>query len=359
MTMSGEKRKALGRGLDALLPPRPASGTSGGVAGGAVPGAARGTTGAAGGIASESDRARQAERTAAEGPSTALGAGSKDRATAAGTTGAAAAVLEREAGVAEIPVELIDRSPYQTRHKMPEDTMKELAASIQATGVVQPVLVRPVAGGRYELIAGERRWLASKRAGKATVPAIVRQVSNEQAAEMTIIENLQREDLNAMEQARAFEKLSREFGLTQEEMARKTGVERSTIGNFLRLLKLPFEVQMNIENGPISFGHAKVLLMLSDAEQIKKVGAKIVKEALSVRQLEDVVFDLMNPIEPQGSRPGKWVDPNVRAAMDELTRMLGARVEIKDRNGRGKIIIRYNSLNEFDRVLSYIVAKRH
>jgi ParB family chromosome partitioning protein len=323
--MTMDKRKALGRGLDALLPPKPAA-----------------------------------------GPSAALGAGSRDRTTADAT--AAAAVLEQEAGaptaagpgVVEIPVEQIDRSPYQTRHKMPEESMKELAASIQATGVVQPVLVRPTAGGRYELIAGERRWLASKRAGKTTVPAIVRRVSNEQAAEMTIIENLQREDLNPMEQARAFEKLSREFGLTQEEMARKTGVERSTIGNFLRLLKLPFEVQMNIENGPISFSHAKVLMMLTDTEQIKKVGAKIVKEALSVRQLEDVVFDLMNPIEGQTAsmRARKYIDPNVRAAMDELTRMLGARVEIKDRGGRGKIVITYRSLAEFDRVLSYIVTKR-
>lgn len=317
--MTMDKRKALGRGLDALLPSKPAAGgTSSSMAPTATP--------------------------------------------------AAAAVLEHEAGaptaagpgVVEIPIEQIDRSPYQTRHKMPEESMNELAASIQATGVVQPVLVRPTAGGRYELIAGERRWLASKRAGKTTVPAIVRQVSNEQAAEMTIIENLQREDLNPMEQARAFEKLSREFGLTQEEMARKTGVERSTIGNFLRLLKLPFEVQMNIENGPISFSHAKVLMMLADTEQIKKVGAKIVKEALSVRQLEDVVFDLMNPIEGQSAamRPRKYIDPNVRAAMDELTRMLGARVEIKDRNGRGKIVITYRSLAEFDRVLSYIVTKR-
>ncbi|HXE92065.1 MAG TPA: ParB/RepB/Spo0J family partition protein [Terriglobales bacterium] len=331
--MTMDKRKALGRGLDALLPSKPAGG---------------GTS--------------RADATAAA-PTAALTAATGSSSSAAAAT--AAAVLEREAGggpgVVEIPVDQIDRSPYQTRHKMPEQTLAELAASIRATGVVQPVLVRPTAGGRYELIAGERRWLASQRAGKTTVPAIVRQVSNEQAAEMTIIENLQREDLNPMEQARAFEKLSREFGLTQEEMARKTGVERSTIANFLRLLKLPFEVQMNIENGPISFGHAKVLMMLTDTEQIKKVGAKIVKDALSVRQLEDVVFDLMNPIEGQAAavRPQKYVDPNVRAAEQELTRMLGARVQIKDRNGRGKIVITYRSLAEFDRVLSYIVAKRH
>lgn len=143
--------------------------------------------------------------------------------------------------VRDIPVELIDRNPYQTRTHFDETALNELADSIKASGVVQPITVRKHAE-RFQLITGERRWLASQRAGKATVPAIVRQVSNEQAMEITIIENLQREDLNAVEQAHAYERLSREFGLTQEQMAQRTGKDRSSVANFLRLLKLPAEI---------------------------------------------------------------------------------------------------------------------
>src|SRR3954471_12444707 len=166
-------------------------------------------------------------------------------------------------GTREIAVTDIDRNPYQTRLRVDEVALNELAASIRATGVVQPILVRPVmkegGGTRYQLIAGERRWLASQRAGKTTVPAIVRQVSNEQAMEMTIVENLQREDLNSMEQARAYERLGREFGLTQEQMAQRTGKDRSSVANFLRLLRLPEQIQTMIEDGKLTFGHAKAL----------------------------------------------------------------------------------------------------
>ena len=143
----------------------------------------------------------------------------------------------------ELSVDAIDRNPYQTRTRFDEVQLAELAASITATGVVQPILVRPLANGRFQLIAGERRWLASKRAGKDTIPAILRQVSDEQAMEMTIVENLQRTDLNPMEQARAFERLSQEFKLTQEQMAQRTGKDRASVANFLRLLRLPIEVQ--------------------------------------------------------------------------------------------------------------------
>ncbi len=163
--------------------------------------------------------------------------------------------------VRDIPIELIERNPYQTRTHLDEISLAELAASIRSSGVMQPIIVRQVAG-KYQLIAGERRWRASQRAGKETVPAIVRAVSNEQAMEMTIIENLQREDLNAMEQARAFHRLGTEFQLTQEQMALRTGKDRSSIANFLRLLKLPEPVQAHIEAGTVSFGHAKVLMSL-------------------------------------------------------------------------------------------------
>ena len=147
----------------------------------------------------------------------------------------------------------------------------ELADSIKATGVLQPITVRAIPGGRYQLIAGERRWLASQHAGKATVPSIVRQVSNEQAMEMTIIENLQREDLNPVEQARAFDRLGREFGLTQEQISQRTGKERSSVANFLRLLRLPEPVQAYVEGGHLSFGHAKALLGLDSPDAMVKI----------------------------------------------------------------------------------------
>src|SRR5579859_7396000 len=172
---------------------------------------------------------------------------------------------EAEAGKPmEIPVGEIDRNPYQTRTHFDEKLLAELAESISANGVVQPILVRPQANGRFQLIAGERRWRASMLAGKTTIPAILRQVSDEQALEITIVENLQREDLNPMEQSRAFERLGREFHMTQEQIAIRTGKDRASVGNFIRLLKLPTSVQQMVEGSAISFGHAKVILALPD-----------------------------------------------------------------------------------------------
>src|SRR6202142_1741868 len=159
----------------------------------------------------------------------------------------------------EIPLNQIDHNPFQTRSKVNEEQLAELAASIAANGVVQPVLVRPIAGGRFQLIAGERRWRASQIAGKTTVPAILRQVSDEQAMEITIVENLQRADLNPMEQARAFERLSREFHMTQEQIATRTGKDRVSVTNYMRLLSMPEGVQKLVESNALTFGHAKVL----------------------------------------------------------------------------------------------------
>ncbi len=176
----------------------------------------------------------------------------------------------------EIPLEQIDHNPFQTRSHMNEEQLAELAASITANGVVQPVLVRPLANGRFQLIAGERRWKASELAGKKTIPAILRRVSDEQAMEITIVENLQRTDLNPMEQARAFERLSREFHMTQEQMAMRTGKDRATVSNFLRLLRLPSSVQARVESGELSFGHARSLLAFEHAEEMEKAAQRIV-----------------------------------------------------------------------------------
>jgi ParB family transcriptional regulator, chromosome partitioning protein len=259
--------------------------------------------------------------------------------------------------VKEIPVEQIDRNPYQTRTRFAEEAMNELAASIKASGVVQPVVVRPEPNGRYQLIAGERRWLASQRAGKTSVPAIIRQVSNEQAMEMTIVENLQREDLNPMEQAKAYDRLGREFGLTQEQMAQRTGKDRSSVSNFLRLLKLPNEVQGLIEEEKLTFGHAKALMSLDSRDAMLKLAQRIVNLSMSVRQTEGAVSNLMNP-EPKEEKPERLVDPNVREVERELQRALGVRVVITDNKGRGRIQFEYKSLEDFDRILDAMGIKK-
>jgi ParB family chromosome partitioning protein len=253
----------------------------------------------------------------------------------------------------EIPVGEIERSPFQTRTRFDEVQLAELAASIAATGVVQPIVVRPLPHGHYQLIAGERRWLASQRAGKETIPAIIRQVSDEQAMEMTIVENLQRTDLNPMEQARAYDKLSREFQLTQEQMAKRTGKDRASVANFLRLLKLPEEVQGKVEEGILSFGHARALLPLEDPQAILKAAQKVAALAMSVRQTEGYVQKVLNPQgkKQDGGEEKEKFDPNVREVQESLQRALGLKVRIEDRKGRGRVIIEYSQLEEFDRLL--------
>ncbi|MGA9565889.1 MAG: ParB/RepB/Spo0J family partition protein [Candidatus Korobacteraceae bacterium] len=270
----------------------------------------------------------------------------------------APAVHQGEA-IHQLSVELIDRNPYQTRSHVDETALQELADSIKATGVLQPITVRAVPGGRYQLIAGERRWLASQHAGKTTVPAIVRQVSNEQAMEMTIIENLQREDLNPIEQARAFDRLGREFGLTQEQISLRTGKERSSVANFLRLLRLPESVQAWVAGGHLSFGHAKALLGLDSPESMMAIANRAVEKGLSVRQTEDAIANLSHPAQREMEKQltELVMDPNVREAQRELERSLGVRVTIKDRKGRGKIVLEYSSLEDFDRILTSLTGK--
>jgi ParB family chromosome partitioning protein len=252
----------------------------------------------------------------------------------------------------EIPLGEIDRNPYQTRTRFDETQLGELAASIVATGVVQPVLVRALADGRFQLIAGERRWLASKIAGKGTIPAILRQVSDQQAMEMTIVENLQRTDLNPMEQARAYDRLSRDFKLTQEQMAQRTGKDRTSVANFLRLLRLPGEVQGKVEAGELSFGHARALLALENPESVLKAAQKVSALSMSVRQTESYVQGILNPEKRKGEEKVKVpLDPNVREARDLLQRALGLKVSIEDKHGRGRVIIEYSRLEDFDAIL--------
>jgi ParB family chromosome partitioning protein len=298
--MNVQKRKALGRGLETLLP------------------AARGVTAAA-----------------------------------------ATAPAHSDAAVRDIRLEDIDPNRYQPRGHLDEAALNELAASIKANGVMQPIVVRPMRDGRFELIAGERRWLASQRAGKQSVPAIVRQVSDQQALELTIIENLQREDLGPMEQARAFDRLSREFSMTQEQMAQRTGKDRTTIANYMRLLKLPAEVQNELTHNPeLTFSHAKLLLTLTSEDEINQVVKEIVNKHLSVAQTEALIFNLKNPsVENGRGATARSADPNVRAAERHLEEALGVRVFIKDKKGKGKIVIEYATLEDFDRIVEALSKK--
>ena len=271
----------------------------------------------------------------------------------------AATPTESEGGKPrEIPIEQIDRNPFQTRTQMNEEQLGELAASITANGVVQPILVRPLAGGRFQLIAGERRWRASQLAGKQTIPAILRQVSDEQAMEITIVENLQRADLNPMEQARAFERLAREFHMTQEQMATRTGKDRATVSNFLRLLRLPATVQGRVEKGELSFGHARALLSLEHAEEMEKAAQRVAGLSLSVRQTETYVQGLLHPEKAakKEPKPEVPVDPNVREVQERLQRALGLKVQIEDHKGRGKVIIEYAKLEDFDTLLEQLAG---
>ena len=298
MTATDQKRRALGKGLDSLLPRVPAA--------------------------------------------------------------SAPIAIESEGGKPlEIPIDQIDRNPFQTRSQMNEEQLGELAASITANGVVQPVLVRPLASGRYQLIAGERRLRASELAGKKTIPGILRQVSDEQAMEITIVENLQRTDLTPMEQARAFERLSREFHMTQERMAVRTGKDRASVANFLRLLRLPQSVQERVERGELSFGHARTLLAFEHAEEMEKTAQRIIRLSLSVRQTEAYVQEQIRPDKAvkKEPKPETPLDPNVRAVQERLQRALGLRVHIEDHNGRGKVIIEYAQLEDFDGLLETLAGE--
>jgi ParB family chromosome partitioning protein len=255
----------------------------------------------------------------------------------------------------DIPLDNIERNPWQTRTHFDEAKLQELAQSIVVSGIVQPILVRPLSGGKYQLIAGERRWLASRKAQKTTIPAIVRQVADEQVLEMTIIENLQRTDLNPMEQARAYQRLSQDFQLTQEQMATRTGKERASVANFLRLLKLPEAVQQKVESGDLTFGHARALLALDTPESITSAAQKVLALSLSVRQTESYVQNLINPEAKEKKEDKKQAqpeDPNVREAQDRLQRTLGLKVRIEDKKGKGKVIIEYSGLEDFDAILT-------
>jgi ParB family chromosome partitioning protein len=233
--------------------------------------------------------------------------------------------------VLQIPLEQLDANPYQTRTQLDEKALDELCESIAVLGVLEPILVRPSANGRYQVVAGERRVKASYMCEKYTIPAVVRQMSDQQAMEMTVVENLLREDLSILDQARAYLRLSKDFALTQDDIAQRTGKDRSTVANYLRLLKLlPEEVQRLVDKGDLSFGHAKVLMTMpgSSASLMEELARKIIRKGLTVRQTEEAVAKMME--QRPAARKERIVDPNVRAAEETLRHALGVEVRIKD-----------------------------
>lgn len=256
-----------------------------------------------------------------------------------------------------LPIDSVHPNPVQPRVVFQIDRLEELAASIRANGIIQPLIVRQHAG-QYQMVAGERRWRAAKMAGLAEVPVVVQEVAEARMLELALIENIQREDLNPIETAHAYERLGRELGLSQDEIGRRTGKDRTSIANTVRLLKLPTEVQLLLAERRLSMGHARALLGLPTAEQQIEIADKAAAQGLSVRQVETLVQELTSDRPKSGSsRKEAPHDPNVKAAVDELERALGTRVRIVELSQqRGRIEIEYYSQAELDRLFQRIVG---
>lgn len=300
-----KQRKALGKGLSALLPGRSLG------------------------------QASAATAPAPAGPSTSL---------------------PSTAPPSTLPIEAIQPNPMQPRVVFQPERLEELAASIRANGIIQPLIVRRH-GAHFQLVAGERRWRAAKLAGLADVPVVIQEIADPLLLEIALIENIQREDLNAIETARAYERLGRDLGLSQEEIGRRTGKDRSSITNALRLLKLPPEVQLLLAEHRLSMGHARAILGLPTAVQQIEVAEKAAAQGLSVRQVEALVQVLTSDPTRTGEKKEKTPDPNVRAAVEEMERALGTRVRIVELNEqRGRIEIEYYSQTDLDRLFQQITG---
>ena len=252
----------------------------------------------------------------------------------------------------ELPVDLIQRGKYQPRRDMDPESLQELADSIKAQGVMQPIIVRPISDKKYEIIAGERRWRATQLAGLDAIPVVIRDVSDEAAIAMALIENIQREDLNPIEEAASLQRLQQEFELTQQEVATAVGKSRSTVANLLRLMSLQEDVRISLEHGDLEMGHAKALLGLEATDQ-SHAARVVVGKGLSVRQTEALVRNLIaNKDKPLAN---KQVDPNIRQLQDDLSQKIGAKVQIQHTaKGKGKLVLTYNSLDELDGILNHI-----
>lgn len=283
---------------------------------------------------------------------------SKPVSESAAVTGDAAVPHEGDV-LREIPVELLQRGQYQPRVDMRQDSLDDLASSIKAQGVVQPIVARPIAGKgneqRYEIVAGERRWRAAQLAGLAEIPAIVREVPDEAAIAMALIENIQRENLNPLEEARALDRLIREFDLTHAEAAQAVGRSRASVSNLLRLQDLSDKVKPMLEDRQLEMGHARALLAISNPTQQYDAARQVVKKGLSVRETERLVKHMLEGGKSKPAKKAPAQNADIRRLEIEISEKLGAKVSVAHTSkGSGKIVISYNSLDELDGILNHI-----
>lgn len=263
-----------------------------------------------------------------------------------------ATTVEKVQSPHKLPVDLLQPGKYQPRTDMNQEALQELADSINAHGVIQPIAVRLISQGRYEIIAGERRWRAAQLAGLHDVPVIAHDFSDEEASAVALVENLQREDLNPIEEAIGLQRLIDEFDLTHQQLADTLGRARASVTNALRLLSLHSDVRKYVEHGDFDMGHARALLALSTDKQCE-AAKRIVNQGLSVRETEKLVKEFLNPAAPK--QANRLQDPNVRQLQDNLSDKLAASVQIQHGNrGKGKVIINYNSLDELDGIIAHI-----
>lgn len=267
-------------------------------------------------------------------------------------TPASTRAQDKDGDLRNIPVDLIQRGKYQPRTDMHQEALEELAASIKTQGVMQPIVVRPISSEKYEIIAGERRWRATQMAGLDSIPAIIKPVGDEAAIAMSLIENIQRENLNPIEEAMALKRLQDEFELTQQEVADAVGKSRVTVTNLMRLMGLHIDVRRMLENGDLEMGHARALLGLEDMQQPEAARA-VVGRGLSVRQTEALVRRLQ--AGGGGKKASKILDPDIKNLQDNLEEKLGSKVLIQHTaKGKGKLVVKYNSLDELDGILAHI-----
>jgi ParB family chromosome partitioning protein len=251
-----------------------------------------------------------------------------------------------------LPVEFIQPGKYQPRHDMHPESLEDLANSIKAQGVMQPIVVRPISSNKYEIVAGERRWRACQLAGLDTIPVIIKDVPDDAAVAMALIENIQRENLNPIEEAMALQRLIEEFELTQQEAADAVGKSRTTVTNLLRLMSLNVDVRKSLERGALEMGHARALLALPGEKQAE-AAKSVVSKGLSVRQTEALVRRLLS--QKGKKSPGDKIDPDIRHLQDNLSEKLGTQVTIQhSAKGKGKLILNYNSLEQLEGILDHI-----
>lgn len=266
-----------------------------------------------------------------------------------------ALIPKKEESLLEIEIERIVPGQAQPRTDFNEESLKELAQSIKEKGIIQPIVVSRVGDGSFRIIAGERRWRAAKIAGLDKIPAVVKDVSPAEAVEIALIENIQREDLDPVETALAFDRLLREFNITQEELSKRVGKDRATISNYLRILRLTDEVKQYLKDGTLTMGHAKAILSVEDPQIQIEIANMVIKKSLSVRQTEELVKKFLNKVDKQ--KPSIKIIPEIAELEDKLTSELGYRVKILHKGKKGKLEIFYNSLDELEGILQKIFKK--